>query len=167
MDMYHDVHLHNHNPHISSVMSPEEVWKRSKYSHSDLQNSHPWGCTEYVLEPILQDGNKSPKWMQRSRRAQYLGAYPLRAIAVGLVRNRKTGNISLKFHFVFDEYFETVHVGEDKKLPVWSELITLQYFKSAYDDKYHVPKLTDDWLDPEALEAIRHQESLELPQYPS
>ena len=34
MDMAHAVHSHNHNPHISSGMSPEEAWSGSKFSHS-------------------------------------------------------------------------------------------------------------------------------------
>ena len=60
MAMAHDVHLHHHNPHISSGMSPEEFYTRSKSYHSSLQNSHPWGCPTYVLEPILQDGKNLP-----------------------------------------------------------------------------------------------------------
>ena len=72
MDMSHAVNLHNHTPHISRCMSPEEVWKGSKYPHSDLHNTNPWGCPAYVLEQILQDGNKLPKCMPRSRKGQYL-----------------------------------------------------------------------------------------------
>ena len=74
-----DVHLHNHIPHISSGMYLEEVWTRSKSSHSALNNSHPWGCNTYVLVPRLQDGNNQLEWMPRSRRSQYLGASPIHA----------------------------------------------------------------------------------------
>ena len=44
MDMAHAINLHNHTPHISSGMYPEEVWTSSNYSHSALQNSHTWEC---------------------------------------------------------------------------------------------------------------------------
>ena len=147
-------------------MSPEEVWKRSKSYYIALQNSHPWGCPEYVLEPILQDGNKLSKWMPRSRKYKYLGAYPLHDSTVVLVRNLKNGNISLQFHLLCDEYFETVHAGEDQKPLVWSELITFQYFKSEYDDKEYVPNIDEECLDPAALEYISHQESHRQPKIP-
>ena len=74
MDMDHAIHLHNHTPYISSGISPEEFCTSSKSSHSYLQNDHPWGFPAYVLEPRLQYMNKFPKWIPRSRRAQYLGA---------------------------------------------------------------------------------------------
>ena len=57
--------------------------------------------------------------MSRYRRDQYLGASQIHAIRVGLVRKLQAINISLKFHLVFDEYFETVHVVEDQEPPVW------------------------------------------------
>ena len=87
MDIDHAVHLHNYTHHISSGMSPEEIWTRYKSSHGELKNVHPWGCPAYVLETRLQDGKKFPKWMIRSRRAQYLRASPLYANTMGLVRN--------------------------------------------------------------------------------
>ena len=120
MNMSHAINPEKNTPHISSGMSPEEVWKISKAYHRALQNAHTWGCPEYVLLPRLKDGNKLPKWMTRSRRDQYLGASPLNARTVVLVRNLKTGKIRPQFHLVFDDYFETVHTGEDQEPPVWS-----------------------------------------------
>ena len=120
MDMAHYVHLQNHTLHISSCLYPEEVWTWSRSYHSALQNDHPWGCPAYFLEPRLQYGNKFPKWMPRSRRAQYLGASHLHASTVSLVRNLQTGNVIPQLYFVIDEYFETVHTGEDKQPPFWS-----------------------------------------------
>ena len=60
MAMAHDVHLNNHNSHISSGMFPEEVWTRPKSSNSEIQNAHRWGCPSYFLEPRLQDWNNLP-----------------------------------------------------------------------------------------------------------
>ena len=68
--------------------------------------------------------------------------------------------------FLFDDYFETVRAVEDKEPPVWSELITFQYFKSAYDDEYYVPNLDDGWLYPSDLEDRRYQESQRHPKIP-
>ena len=101
-------------------MSPEEVCTRSKSYHSALHNSQPWGCPTYVRVPILQDGKKLPNWMPRSRRAQYVGALPIHASTVILVRNLHTGNIIPQFNLVFYDYLETVHAGEDQEPPVWS-----------------------------------------------
>ena len=120
MDISHDIHLRNHNPHIFSCLSPEGVLTRSNSSHSDLYNAHPWGYPEYVLEPILQDGNKLLEWIPSSRKHQYLGSSSLYSGTVGLFRNPHTGNISPQFHLVFDDYFETLHVGDNQEPPVWS-----------------------------------------------
>ena len=109
MAMAHDVHLNNHNPHISSGMSTEEVWKRYKSSHSNLHNAHPWIYPAYVLEPRLQYRNNLPTWIPRSIRYQYLEASKLHTSTVGLVRNLQTGNIRPQFHLIFDDYCETVH----------------------------------------------------------
>ena len=166
MAMSHSVHLHNHTTHISSGMSPDKVWERSKSSHSVLHNSRPWGYPSYVLELILKDGNKLPKWTPRYRRSQYLGSSPLYAITMGLERKIQTGNISPQFHFQFDDYFETLHAVEDQEPPAWSKLITFQSFNIAYNDKEYFPNLADEWLEPAALESRRYQEDQRQPKTP-
>ena len=83
----------------------------------------------------------------------------LYSITVVLVSNLQTGNIIPQFHLVFDQYFETVNPEEYLKTPFWSELITFNYFNSAYDDEEYGPKLSDEWLYPEALEYRGHQVS--------
>ena len=75
------------------------------------------GWPVYVLEPVLQDWKKLPKFMSRSSIDKYLGYHPL-------VSNLHTGNIIPQFHLVFDDYFETLHAGKDQETPVWSELVT-------------------------------------------
>ena len=52
---------------------------------------------------------------------------------------------------VFDDYFETLYVGQYQETPVCSRMTTFQSFKSAYDDEDYVPNLVDEWLDPAAL----------------
>ena len=61
------VTLYNTIPKEDSGLSPEEIWCKSKSTHSVLRNAHPWGCPIYVLDPTLQDGQKIPKWKPRSR----------------------------------------------------------------------------------------------------
>jgi hypothetical protein len=135
MAMQHALHQHNHTPKISSDMSSEEVWSRSKSTHTALQNAHPWGCHVHVLDPRLQDGNELTKWAPRSKRAQCLGASPLHAGTVGLVCNLQTDNMSPHFHLIFDDDAETVHLDKAQEPAIWAELITFQTFRSDYDDE--------------------------------
>ena len=114
MAISHAAHLHNNIPHISNVKSPKEFLTTSNSSHISIHNSRPRGCPICVLEPILQDGNKFPKWMPKSSIYRYWGVSPIHASTVGMVSNIHTGNISPQLHLVFDDYFETVHKGEDK-----------------------------------------------------
>ena len=114
-------------------------------------HAYPWGCPAYVLDPRRQDGQKIPKWQPQSRQAQYLGASPLHASTVGLVRNLCTGNLSPQFHVVYDDFFETVHATPEQAPVEWKELILFQAYRNDLDDDTYVPQLADEWLSPEEL----------------
>ena len=74
MALSHAVALHNMTPSLQSGYSPEELWTRSRSTHSRLRNVHVWGCPLYVLDPRGQAGHKIPAWDPRSRRAHALAA---------------------------------------------------------------------------------------------
>ena len=38
-----------------------------------IHHAHLWGCLAYVLDPVLQDGKKLPKWQAHSHRGMFLG----------------------------------------------------------------------------------------------
>ena len=156
--MQHAVYLYNHTPKQDSGLSPMELWTKTKSTHSGLQHAHPWGCPAYVLDPRRQDGMKLPKWKPQSRRAQYMGASPLHASTVGLVRNLQTGNISPQFYVVYDDYFKTVHATAEEEPPSWKELVTFQSFCSEYDDEDYVPELGEEWLTQEEKAARQERE---------
>jgi hypothetical protein len=156
----HAVHLHNETPSLSSRLAPNELWSRSKSSFSSLVNAHPWGCPVYVLQPRLQDGGKVPKWEPRSRQGQYMGASPLHASTVGLVRNLRTNHISPQFHVVYDDLFETVHASSSEAPASWPDLFVLSRFRSDFDDEDFVPSLADEWLTPVELSQKQQQEQL-------
>jgi hypothetical protein len=158
MAMAHAVHLHNAKPSITSGFNPDELWTRTKSSHSALLNAHTWGCPVYILEARLQDGMKLPRWNPKARQGQYMGASPLHASTVGLVRNLRTGNISPQFHVVYDEFFETVHATQEQEPDVWPQLIAFQRYKSEYDDEDYVPELTDEWCSEEEVDARKQRE---------
>lgn len=149
MALSHAVYLYNHTPKQDSGVAPIEVFTRTKSMYGALQSAHPWGCPVYVLTPKLRDGQKIPKWEPRSRRGQYVGASPMHASTVGLVRNLQTGSITPQFHMVYDDFFETVHSDEDQEPKEWLELVTLNRFQSDIDSDDYIPDLPDEWLNPQ------------------
>jgi hypothetical protein len=145
--MQHAVHLHNNMPDTKTGLCSEELWTKSRSSHSALVSAHTWGSPAYVLEPKLQDGQKIPKWQPRSRQSIYLGKSPLHASTVGLVLNMRTGNISPQFHLVHDDYFETVHSSDSDEPEVWKEMVRFQRHYANYDGEVDwLPELSDEWL---------------------
>jgi hypothetical protein len=76
---------------------------------------------------------------------------------VGLIRNLQTGTITPQFHLVFDNYFETVHSGDDQEPERWNELLQFSRFQAGYDKEDYVPELTDEWLSQEDLQVRTEQ----------
>ncbi len=160
MALSHAVYLYNHTPSQATGLSPLEVFARTKSEHHALLHAHPWGCPAYVLEPQLREGQKIPKWDPRSRRGQYMGASPMHASTVGLVRNLQTGRISPHFHLVYDDFFETVHADASAEPDEWPELLMWSTFRSYFeDDPDYSPELEDEWLNPAEINAKRQREA--------
>ena len=87
-----------------------------------------------------------------------MGASCLHASSVGLICNLVTGNISPQFHVVYDDFFTTISATEDEIPASWPDLITFSSHRVLSDDAPDfVPKLSDEWLDPNAL-AMRHRQ---------
>jgi len=64
-----------------------------------------------------------------------MGQSPLHASMVSLILNLQTGNISLQYHVVHDDFFETIY-SHGTELPAeWAKLVTLSHSRSAFDDK--------------------------------
>ena len=68
-----------------------------------------------MLDPRNQDGKKMPEWEPKSRRGQYVGASSLQVSYVGIVCNLNTKNLIPQLHVVYDNFFETVHLSDDKE----------------------------------------------------
>jgi len=58
----HAAYLHNHTPNLDTGLAPVEVFTKTKSNHKVLHNLHVWGCPAYVLDLMLCDGSKLPKW---------------------------------------------------------------------------------------------------------
>ena len=155
LSLTHAAHLFNHTPSQFNGIAPVEVFTSTLSDHEMLRNTHTWGSPVYVLEPRLTSaGGKIPKWQPRSRRGQYVGASPLHAENVALVRNLKTGYLSPQFHVVFDDWFETVHSGPELPPEKWEDMCTFQRWEVVFDEG-PAPQLKEEWLSPEEVEERR------------
>eukprot|EP00957_Ditylum_brightwellii_P108439 8272181-Ditylum_brightwellii.AAC.1 len=76
---------------------------------------HTFGCPLYALGYRLQIGSDSiPKWNPRSRLGIYLGPSPRYARNVLLALSLETGLVSLQFHVIHDDFFETMRTAVEK-----------------------------------------------------
>jgi hypothetical protein len=62
-----------------------------------------------VLDAALQDGKKIPKGSPCVRLGLFLGFSDVHSSQVPMVLNIAKGKISLQFHIIFDDNFETVN----------------------------------------------------------
>ena len=66
-----------------------------------------------VLDKMISDGKKLPRWTPRSTCTINLGSSDKHASSVRLVLNPQTGYITPQFHTVFDDWFATVPASAD------------------------------------------------------
>jgi hypothetical protein len=104
----HAVWIYNRVPNRQSGLTPLDLLMKSKADHCDILHTHVWGCLAIVLEPQLQNNKKLPKWNRHTRVGQFLGYLDEHLSLVANVRHLSTGYVSLQFHVVFDDLFETV-----------------------------------------------------------
>jgi hypothetical protein len=102
------VWVFNRLPSVETGLSPNELWSNTRSTSNDLRRTHPFGCPVFVLDPVLQDGNKLPKWNARARRGMFVGFSPHHSSLVPLILNISTGKITPQYHVVFDDKFQTV-----------------------------------------------------------
>ena len=161
--MSYAVHLHNHTPRRSDLMTPSSLWTRTPPNHSALTNAHPWGCPVYVLDPRLQDGHKLPRWNPRSRQGTFMGNSPIHASTVGIIRNPTTNRLSPQCHCICDDYFKTVTYNDQDPPPNWEELVIENFQKNDFDE--NIPEqFTDNWEEPEAIGHDTHQQREPVPE---
>ena len=104
------VFLWNHLPRQDTKLSPIELFSSLKLrDHNALLRARVWGCPTWVLDPVLQDGKKIPKFKPRSRLGVNLGYSTDHHSTVNRILNPRTGHVSAQFHTVYDESFKTVY----------------------------------------------------------
>ncbi|KAL7474366.1 hypothetical protein ACHAW6_000339 [Cyclotella cf. meneghiniana] len=97
----------------------------------------------FVLETPLQDGKQLPKWSKQARAGQFLGFSREHSLTVALFCNLHTGHVSLQYHVVFNDKFETVfHDGKTSEEP--DEICTELFVNSRehfIEDEYDEDRL--------------------------
>ena len=148
----HACYLYNHCPDASGTCPADRFYGEEIPRHK-LLDLHCWGCPVYVLDPVLQQGRKLPKWQPRSRRGVFLGFSRFHSSDVPLVLNLKTGYISPQYHIVFDDTFSSVvsHSVDEEPPEFWNS-IELDAFTYKIPVDNPPPYLQDDWLTPTELE---------------
>jgi hypothetical protein len=75
---------------------------------NEICHAHVFRCLVYVLDTLLQDGKKIPKWNPWARLCLFLGFSHLHPSLVPLLLNIEMGHISPQSHVMFDNKFNTV-----------------------------------------------------------
>ena len=175
MAVEYAAYLYNLMPGSSTGIAPFELLTGTRMSGDELRKARVWGCPAYVLDPKIQDGNKLPRWVPRSRRGQFMGRSKVHASNIGQIRNLTTGNITTQFHVVYDDFFSTVSsTNENISLDnTWSHLF--QFMSEDVrdpDELDRIPRLADEWLTNEELSERNrvppqrpHRVSVEMPDY--
>ncbi|KAI2506683.1 hypothetical protein MHU86_7784 [Fragilaria crotonensis] len=83
----HAVFLVNHVPDPRTGLCPADLFTKTRWEQRKLNNLHVWGCPVYVLDKMISDGKKLPRWTPRSTRTINMGFSPKHAITVPIVLN--------------------------------------------------------------------------------
>ena len=111
-----------------------------------------FGCLAYVLDPVVQNGKKSPQWKPKSRRGQFLGRSLKHASNIALIQNLNTGFVLAQFHVVYDDFYTTLsNSNENKSHETWPFLFDTSR-ELLVDESDQLPLLHDSWLDTQELE---------------
>ena len=127
----------NHLPRQDSKLSPIELFSSLKLrDHNALLRARVWGCPTWVLDPVLQDGKKIPKFKPRSRLGVNLGYSLEHHTTVNRILNPRTGHISNQFHTVYDESFKTVYgelTDQVFDADLWNAIVDLDGVENHLD----------------------------------
>lgn len=155
-------HLYNTMPNNMGTC-PSDLFTGAVSPRHKLRDLHVWGCPVYVLDPVLQQGKKLPRWQPRSRRGLFLGYSPHHSSDVPLILNLQTGSISPQYHVVFDDSFSMVQsISSDEDPPdLWTAIDLDNLCHRIPLDSTNTTStfLPDDWLTPpnELEEKRRHE----------
>ena len=138
MAVQHAVWIYNHIPNPNSGLAPIDMWSKTKFPMTKLQNLHVFGSPVYILDKRIADGKSIGRWQPRSHRGVYMGMSSEHNYDVPLVLNIDTGYINAQWNVTFDDWFTTVS-SHPKEVPdftsdEWSRLFTENTYHFPHDD---------------------------------
>ena len=97
-----------------------------------------------MLDKVIADGKKLPRWKPRSSRRMFVGLSQRHSSKAPLVLNLESGYISPQFHVVHDDFFATVTSSPDSipnfNSEVWRNLFgSATHYLSDDDYNYEAP----------------------------
>ena len=115
-------YIYNRFPNKAGV-APADLFMGTQFPCHKLKDIHVWGCPVCILNPMLQQGHKLPKWQPCSWHEIFVGFSLSHSSDVPLILNPRTGHISPQYHVVFDNSFSTVTSILDTEDPpsFWNE----------------------------------------------
>jgi hypothetical protein len=154
------IYLWNNMPQRGTRMAPTKLFTVTEFlNYNHLQQAHVRGCPVYVLDPMLQDGKKLPKWRLRARRGFYVCVSQRHSTNIRRVLNLQTGHISDQFHCVYGDHFATVSCPDGNPFEAASFNVTSwnRILESGYERHINIEvddrgrpivlrALDDDWL---------------------
>ena len=90
-------------PNTSNGLSPEDVFSGSLVPMDRLSRLHVWGCPAYVLDPMVAEGRKLPKWSPCSCQGVFVGYDSNFASSIGLILNKEKRTVTPQFHVVYND----------------------------------------------------------------
>lgn len=145
--------IYNHIPNASGV-APVDIFHGSQLPRHHLCDIHVWGCSIYVLDSTLQQGQKIPCWQPCSRCGLFVGYSPVHSSNVPLILNLQTSSISSQFHIVFEDHFSTVHSTflDEPPPSFWNKFYLESHTNQTPLDADTLTTLADEWISPSDLE---------------
>ena len=115
------------------MMSPLHLLLKTQSPWSHFKDMYVWGCPCYVLDPMLQDRHKLPKWKPCSHCGFFVGSTPCHSLLTTCVEHPNWKDLS-SIHVVFDDWFTSVTLvgGDDAFNPTqWQQLFTNSQFNTC------------------------------------
>ena len=143
MAIHHAIFLYNHMPSKDTGVSPLDLFTKMHWPQHRFHDCHVWGSPTYVLEKMISDGKKLPRWKPHSHRCMFMGSSPHHATSAPLVLNLTTGAITPQYHVVFNDWFATIQVTSQAQNNILSQNVWTTIFDNAFNF-LHSPGYPED-----------------------
>ena len=111
----------------SSGFTPKEIFGGTKGDRF-FRNFHTFGSPDFVLDPSLQAGQKTPAWKPRSSPCVLIRKSKNLASNISLILDPHANCIKQQFHLVHDDEFQTVATTTNDSLPTnWRDTFEKQH----------------------------------------